>query len=69
MCYIASVLINPPKPTTSRKFLGYVVAYSFTYTMVLAPFLRKVPIKRYQHFSTATHTYDNLLSMDALYTL
>ena len=36
--------------------MGYVVAYSFTYTMVSAPFLRKVPIKRYQHLSTATHT-------------
>ncbi len=48
---------NPPPHVFMNIFGIYIVAYSFTYTMVSAPFLRKVPIRRYQHLSTTTHTF------------
>ncbi len=34
--------------------MEYIVAWSFTYTLVSAQFLRNVPIERYLHLSTAT---------------
>ena len=49
------------------EILGYFVAYSFTYTMVSASFLKKVPIKRYQHLSTATHTFVVIYSLSCMY--
>ena len=41
----------------------YVVAWSFTYTLVSTPFLRNVPIKRYLHLSTATHKFVVIYSL------
>ena len=57
---IGYCFINHHKPTTlccHGNNFGYVVAYSFAYTMVSADFLRNVPIIRYLHLSTTTHTF------------
>ena len=58
--------INHHKPTTlcfHGNIFEYVVAWSFTYTLVSAQFLRKVPIKRDLHISTATHKFVVIYSL------
>ncbi len=59
--------INHHKPTTlyfHGNIFEYVVAWSFTYTLVSTPFLpRNVPIKRYLHLGTATHKFVVIYSL------
>ncbi len=59
--------VNNHKHTTlccHGNILGYVAAYSFTYTMVSALFLRNVPILRYLHLNTTTHKFVVFYSLD-----
>ena len=53
----------------SWKHFGYVVAYSFTYTMVLADVFRNVPIIKYLHLSTITHTFVAFYWMHCTYNI
>ena len=67
---IGYCFINHHKPTTlccHGNNFGYVVAYSFAYTMVSADFLRNVPIIRYLHLSTNTHKFVVFYSLDCNY--
>ncbi len=64
---IGYCFFNHHKPTTlccHGNHFGYVVAYSFAYTMVSADFLRNVLIIRYLHLSTTTHTFLVFYSLD-----
>ena len=49
--------------STDSHTFGYVVAYSFTNTMISADFLRNVPIIRYLRLGTTTHTFLVFYSM------
>ena len=67
---IVYCFINHHKPTTlcfHGTIFGYVVAYLFTYTLVSADVLRNVPIIRYLHLSTTTHTFLVFYSLDCFY--
>ncbi len=58
--------INHHKPTTlcfHGNIFGCVVAWSFTYTLVSAQFLRNVSIEKYLHLSTATHKFVVIYSL------
>ncbi len=64
---IGYCFINHHKPTTlccHGNNFGYDVAYSFAYTTVSADFLRNVPIIKYLHLSTTTHTFLVFYSLD-----
>ncbi len=57
--------INHHKPTLCfhGNIFGYVVAWSFTLHISISTISRNVPIERYLHLSTATHTFVVIYSL------